>query len=565
MSDKLNGAEYKLAKIFSSDFEYHIPSYQRPYAWTTDETSELFDDLYSFYQSENEDEEYFLGSIVLIKERSKPYAEVIDGQQRLTTLTILFATLAYQLSGEDRRTIYKYILEPGNEFEGLDPKPRLTLRERDKEFFTKYVQNLDFDALLSVDRANFKNESQENIQANSKHLLVCIKKSFAGDISKIKSFVSFLLKRCFLVAVSTPNQQSAFRVFSVMNSRGLDLQPTDIIKADVIGKIPEKPQEDYNNRWEEMEVELGRAGFNDLFSFIRMIYAKEKAKKAILDEFRHYVLSEVKDPQKLLEDVLEPYAAALATIKKANYQAAENAQEINVYLGWLNRIDNSDWIPAAIFFMAKNRDNPDYVWWFLKKLERLAAYLHVCAKNVNERIERYNKVISALEKNNSFDNPITEIDLISKEASEMKNTLNGNVYELTPRRRNYVILRLDAFMSDGAASYDPAVLTIEHVLPQIVDLNSEWAELWPDEEKRSEWVHRIANLVPLNRRRNSRAQNYDFDKKKTAYFKGSKNVSSYALTTQVLNTSSWTEDFLVRRQEELLHVFSENWDLRKSV
>ncbi|HIF60350.1 MAG TPA: DUF262 domain-containing protein [Rhodospirillales bacterium] len=564
MSDKLNGAEYKLAKIFSSDFEYHIPSYQRPYAWTTDETSELFDDLYSFYQSENEDEEYFLGSIVLIKERSKPYAEVIDGQQRLTTLTILLATLAYQLSGEERNTIYKYIVEPGNEFEGLDPKPRLTLRERDKEFFSKYVQNLDFHTLLSFDRANLKNESQANIQANSKHLLGCIDKSFAGDIAEIKSFVRFLLQRCFLVAVSTPNQQSAFRVFSVMNSRGLDLQPTDIIKADIIGKIPEKSQDDYNNRWEEMEIELGRAGFNDLFSFIRMIYAKEKAKKAIIDEFRHYVLSEIKDPQKLLEDVLEPYAAALATIKKANYQAAENAREVNVYLRWLNRIDNSDWIPTAIFFMAKNRDNPDYVRWFFKKLERLAAYLHVCAKNVNERIERYNEVISALEKNNSFDNPITEIDLTSKEVMEMKNTLNGNIYELTPRRRNYVILRLDAFMSDGAASYDPAILTIEHVLPQTVDVNSEWAELWPEEEKRAEWVHRISNLVPLNRRRNSQAQNYDFDKKKTAYFKGSKNVSSYALTTQVLNTPSWTEDFLIQRQEELLHVLSENWDLREA-
>ena len=176
-------------------------------------------------------------------------------------------------------------------------------------------------------------------------------KSFVGDIAE--SFVRFLLQRCFLVAVSTPNQQSAFRVFSVMNSRGLDLQPTDIIKADIIGKIPEKSQENYNNRWEQMEIELGRAGFNDLFSFIRMIYAKEKAKKAIIDEFRHYVLSEIKDPQKFLEDVLEPYAAALMTIKKADYQAAENAQEVNIYLRWLNRIDNSDWIPVAILFVAK--------------------------------------------------------------------------------------------------------------------------------------------------------------------------------------------------------------------
>ena len=111
-----------------------IPAYQRPYAWTVDQTSELFDDLYDFYFNE-QDEGYFLGSIVLIKEEAAPLAEVIDGQQRLTTLTILLATLAAAMEGAQRDTLLRYLCEPGNEFEGLTPKPRLTLRERDQPFF----------------------------------------------------------------------------------------------------------------------------------------------------------------------------------------------------------------------------------------------------------------------------------------------------------------------------------------------------------------------------------------------------------------------------------------------
>ena len=95
---EINGHEYQLLKIFSSDFEYHIPAYQRPYAWTTEETNTLFDDLYSFFTSESEDENYFLGSIVLIKENTDQKADVIDGQQRLTTLTILFSVLADNLT-----------------------------------------------------------------------------------------------------------------------------------------------------------------------------------------------------------------------------------------------------------------------------------------------------------------------------------------------------------------------------------------------------------------------------------------------------------------------------------
>ena len=74
-------------------------------------------------------------------------------------------------------------------------------------------------------------------------------------------------------------------------------------------------------------------------------------------------------------------------------------------------------------------------------------------------------------------------------------------------------------------------------------------------------VHKLANLVPLNRRRNSQAQNYDFERKKTAYFSGKKGVSSYALTTQVLKSSEWTPEHLADRQRELLDVLEESWEL----
>ena len=117
-------------------------------------------------------------------------------------------------------------------------------------------------------------------------------------------------------------------------------------------------------------------------------------------------------------------------------------------------------------------------------------------------------------------------------------------------------------MADGAASYEPSILTIEHVLPQTVSEGSEWEKLWPDPESRLAWVHKLANLVPLNKRRNSAAQNYDFETKKTAYFKGRDNVSSYALTSQVLHAPEWTPEVLIERQQTLMDVLSENWRLK---
>lgn len=560
MSKKISGSEYPLAKIFSSDFDYVIPSYQRPYAWTVDESSELFDDLLDFYLHEQGDG-YFLGSIVLIKEESIPYSEVIDGQQRLTTLTILLAAITSQLTGGLRTDFENYIREPGRASQGLAPKPRLALRERDREFFSNYVQSLKFDELLSIDPLTFPNEAQRNIQINSKLLQDRLNKAFSGDENLLCKFGAFIVQRCFLVAVSTPSQKSAFRVFSVMNSRGLDLLPTDIIKADVIGNIPKENQDEYTERWEDMEVQAGRNGFNDLFSHIRMIYAREKAKKAILDEFKRHVVAKFNSSGKLIEEMLEPYTEAFMIAKKERYVSTQNAHDVNALLKWLNRIDNSDWLPPAILFLAQKNNEPDYVLWFFEKLERLAACLHICAKNVNQRIERYAQVLSDLQEEHSQETPVKSIELTELEKEKMLEALNGKIYELTARRRNYLILRLDSFLSDGAATYDPSVLTIEHVLPQTVSSGSAWLKYWPEEDERKGWVHRIANLVPLTQKRNSQAQNYDFDKKKSAYFSGKKNVSSYVLTTQVLNTETWTPQIVQIRQDNLLNILAEKWQL----
>ena len=561
MSKKITGAEYPLMKIFSSDFAYFIPSYQRPYAWTEEEAGILFDDLYDFYKTVVDDN-YFLGSIVLIKEEDKPRSDVIDGQQRLTTLTILLAALTSYFDGDLRNDYLDYLKEPGRISQGIPYRPRLCLRLKDQPFFEKYIQDVQLDELTNINPTILPNEAQRHIQTNCKILLEKIDKAFKS-VDEIKAFGSFLVQRCFIVAVYTPSQQSAFRVFSVMNSRGLDLLPTDIIKADIMGNIlPEKQQEIYTDKWENLEVQTSRTGFNDLFGHVRMIFAKAKAKRTVLEEFREFVLPTVSSGEELIDNVLTPYADSYCEIKDSHYNSNKNVSEVNDYLFWLNRIDNSDWMPSAILFLAQQRNEPDYVLWFFKKLERLAAYLNITSKDINKRIERYSKILSEIEAGtHSMQAPLKIVELTDGEKKEFLETLDGNIYGLTARRRNYVILRLDSFVSCGGASYDSRILTIEHVLPQTVDPKSNWAKLWPNEDDRNIWLNKIANLVPLTRRHNSQAQNYDFDVKKTSYFTGKNGTTSYSLTTQVLGESTWGESVVAARQHNLLNVFKNNWEL----
>ena len=101
---KFTGKEYPPLNILSQEFDCHIPEYQRPYAWTSEESGILFDDLYAFCMEEQADN-YSLGSAALIQEDNVPHADAIDGQQRLTTLTILFACLAQRLrNNSEKRT-----------------------------------------------------------------------------------------------------------------------------------------------------------------------------------------------------------------------------------------------------------------------------------------------------------------------------------------------------------------------------------------------------------------------------------------------------------------------------
>jgi hypothetical protein len=123
-----------------------------------------------------------------------------------------------------------------------------------------------------------------------------------------------------------------------------------------------------------------------------------------------------------------------------------------------------------------------------------------------------------------------------------------------------VLLRLDETLSEGTAKYDYPVITVEHVLPQNPSTDSEWMKLWPDEKIRLDYVHRLGNLALLSRRKNSQAQNFDFNTKKREYFqKGG--IVTFAITTQVLNEDEWTLETVENRQRLFLSTLKKIWRL----
>lgn len=559
MKTKLIAQETPLHKVFSDDFLFTIPSVQRPYSWTIDEAGELLDDILEFINHyditenniSNVDEPYFLGSIVLVKEDS-PKSEVLDGQQRLTTLTILFSVLRDILSDEYANDIEKMVVQKGNRLLGTQDTYRLHLRKRDDEFLKKYIQEKGMTHKLSRE-IQFKTDTQKAIRDNAIYFMERLNEI---DEDIVKTLPLVLATLCYIVVVSTPNFDSAFRIFTVLNDRGLDLLPSDIFKARVIGAVPENEQDFYTTKWEDVEVSLGRDRFNKLFDHIRMIIQKRKGGANYKDEYDE-IFSKLTG-KTFINEILIPYSEIYLNL--INYKSHySNDPKIVKILSLLNRIDNNDWIPVAMYYIRNNNENLED---FLSLLEQFAGISMVLRKNFNWRMSKYSQILRQMEQGMDIFSKESLLKVTDDEKKAALEKINGDVYtELKDTVRRYLLLRLDSLLTQGQPFYDHSVITVEHVLPQTPREGSEWLKTFSNPSK---YVHKLGNLVLLTRAKNSQARNYDFLKKKTSYFKSKNGVTTFALTTQVIQENEWTPKILEERQKNLINLLRKAWNLNNS-
>ena len=554
----IDAGELQLGKLFTAEYDFTIPDYQRPYAWGKDETLQLLDDLQSSLDRDT-DEPYFLGSVVLVKEKGIPAAEVIDGQQRLTTLTILFSVLRDLATDPALRVdIQKFVEEPEVVWDDRPAKPRLRLRERDAKFFRENVQTDGVIAtLIKLSDNQVKTDAQKAIRDNAKALHDALSAWTADERKKL--FV-LMASRTFLVVVSTPDLNSAYRIFSVMNSRGLPLTPPDIFKSQVIGAIGEPDRSDYADLWEDLEEELGRDEFGDLFLYLRTIISTARAERGLLIEFPEQVLKDYlpTNGKGFVDNLLGPYALADQRLINQDFDGGGQWDDVNAWLKRLVQLDNDDWRPAALWALKNHKDAPAFLDAFLGKLERLAASFLLRRVYSTPRVGRYLELLKQLDAGEGLD--AAAFELTDDEKKETRERIGGEIYLVNPVRK-YVLLRLDSIIAaNPGASYSHKIITVEHVLPQNPKYDSQWLEDFSDEE-RLHWTNRLGNLLLLNRTKNSEAQNYDFDLKKLKYFTSRKGAALFALTTQVLGYSEWTPAIVEQRHAELTKTLIDEWKL----
>lgn len=560
----ISGNAKNFVGIFSDDYAFTIPLYQRPYSWTEENTEELIDD-FLFHIEDVKDidaldtsEPYFLGSVVLIKPQNSPASQVIDGQQRLTTMTILFSMLRYFADGDSDffDTSQDAIMEKPSKFRKTKQRVRLEIRDQDNIFFETFIQQYDNDGiskLTNLDPSQLENDSQRRLHENA---LLLHEKLANLSKHKLEILLTFLLHHCYLVVIEVEEQDTAYRVFSVLNDRGLDLTASDILKADIIGKINEASRADYAKKWEKIEDQLGRDPFESLFGHIRMIRKRQKAKGTVLSELKTE-LENVK-PEDFFAEI-ETYSNAYYSILYTSYEHSDKikARELNAIFDQLLRIDNSNWLPPAIYFLSKYKNEPSTLLRFFTLLERLAASMTIRRITINPRIDHYGALIKEIEETGTdVFTSSSKLNLTTQEQADTVERLMDEIY--THQAAKYILLKLDRTMVSGEAQYDHKIISIEHVLPQNPEDNSTWKQDF-NEKQHEYWVHRLANVVLLSNRKNSSVGRYDFVNKKEKYLadKG----SPFLLTMSVQQETEWTIPVLKDRQQKLLDRLIVAWDL----
>ncbi|TLF78209.1 DUF262 domain-containing protein [Nocardia cyriacigeorgica] len=215
-----------LGRVFSGDHQLIIPDYQRPYLWSTDQSLHLIDSLEYAIAAEDL---CFLGWMMLVQ-KSSSELEIMDGQQRLTTLTILWAVLRDLSSGKEADDWNDLIVRSRHELSGHESWPRIAIHRPNRQFFAEYVQEPGniLDLITLPDHA-VETESQRAIRDNAAVLYDQIED---WSCARRKELFTLLNQPAYLAVRVAADRVSAYRIFAAMDVRGLEFAPAVSFSAD---------------------------------------------------------------------------------------------------------------------------------------------------------------------------------------------------------------------------------------------------------------------------------------------------------------------------------------------
>lgn len=510
------------------EIPFVIPEYQRPYSWSDDEIITLFEDLWEFSIERTHSDgakNYFLGCVVSYEENGE--RQIIDGQQRITSLFLLLRAVFSMLEKEDNKTdeVNNFIqkIKPAlwkeNEMTGKEDRSKILLRS---EVVTD-SGNLILRNILESGEAD-KNAKDNYSKNYNKFKELYIQKSQSSP-NQIYHFVLALLNYSILLPITADDQETALTIFNTLNNRGLPLSDADIFKSYIYKKLDDTGKKAFINKWKKLETDAEKVNesIQSLF-YYNMFYmrAREKDDKSTTPGVRKYYLD--KNKNRLTPEVIDDLAVNLQLWKVINGREAVDGEEwsqnmdIRKILDSLSSYTNEFWkYPVSIFFM-EHKDKANFEEIFLKFLRKLyvmllTRYLEVPTINaVKVDILKLNVQII----NNShpeFYAGFEEKKLEDEYAVNAEKARTDKLIIAPHKNMVRMLLKVLAYQENTQTDLLPDYWEIEHIFPQTWD--SKYYTL--NEEEANEKLEHLGNKLPLEKKLNISASNNYFAKKKDRY------------------------------------------------
>ena len=552
----MDANENAISDVLAETKRYEIPPYQRPYSWNTENVSQFLEDIWEAF--ENNENEYFIGSLIAIKNTNSGHFEVVDGQQRLATIIMTFCGVSASISNENATVMLKNWVSYKKGLRDENVKPKLTLREGDQNFFIKYI--IDSETLTDEQWLTIQN-TLDSPKIRLYKNFITVKEFLANKIElsdeeNVIDFAEYIWKNVMIVFVTTGSFESAFRMFNVLNTRGMSLSHSDIIKNNFFAKLSEpndsESKKSVENRWIELEKIVGIENLDIFLAHYLTTLNPKTSKISIHKEFQSILNKEDCNPSILLDKLIE-------TAQYYQQIVEENLGDdnLNILIKSLHRVAFDGWLPPVLAFLIHKpvvMKLPEFV----NLIEKITYQFWIRRCSPTERFRLYHNLIREIKKKSTYG----EIIQLFKEFEnniELQKKISENVYGrpfLKP-----VLFRIEDECQDNSVQKNyMGRITVEHVLPQ--ELDGDWLQNFTEEEHEN-LVHCLGNLVLLSGSKNSKAQNFDFERKKKIYNERMNKVS-FDTTQKILAIEKWTPEEIRNRRDKLVNKVMSLWEINIS-
>lgn len=546
-------------QLLGNGLRYEIPKFQRDYTWEAEQWDDLWQDIQSLWSYEYD--EHYLGYLVLQTSNNKEF-QIIDGQQRLTTMSLLIlATLR----------CLKDLIDTGVD--------RDNNQLRKDSLLNSYIGYIDPVTLISNNKLKLNRNSDDyykqhlvllkelplrNTNTSEKHMRECfywyyehIKRNFKTGES-LAAFIDSIVDKLFFTVIEVTDQLNAFKVFETLNARGVQLSASDLLKNYLFSVVDEtKPHiseiEELENIWSRITGKLGEQKFEDYLRYYWNSNHKAVHKKALFKTIKNNIQSknQVFELIRSLYDTADLYLA----IQNPEDDFWKDKPELKNYLKVLKLFQIRQ---TYSLFLAgfKNLDLDKF-----KKLVKICSvisfrYNIVGGLNPNVQEEVYNTTALKIVANKSFE----PSDFRSIYVSDLnfENDFATKEFKNTTRNHKivkYILSEIELYLYKNEIDPESDLYTIEHILPENAD--DTWGAFSFAEINRS--VYRIGNLTLLEKKLNREADQQHYSDKTPFFLR-----SNCRLTKSIPDHyNTWNEDKLAARQKELAKHAKAIWKIQE--